>query len=89
MAPRSPKGNDTTEPEIDGMALEQARRAVEDALIDFRDRRISIMGRGNGFVVLEPDGKPSDIMRLGTIEGLAIGIKAYLAALDPRKAAGT
>lgn len=74
-------GNGTEHGSVNEQALEAARLAVEDVLIEMRDSRISIMGRGNGFVVLERDGEPSSIMRLGTPEGLRIGIKAYLEAL--------
>jgi hypothetical protein len=67
--------------ELDEHALTAAHLAVEDALIDFRDSRIGILGCANGFVVNERDGTPSSIMRLGTREGLSIGIKAYLDGL--------
>ena len=62
-------------------ALTAAHVAVEKVLIEFRDERISVINRANGFVVREKDGAPSDIMRIGTRDGLAIGIRAYLAAL--------
>lgn len=64
--------------EIDEEALTAAHIAVEDVLIEFRDSRIGVLGRANGFVVNERDGSPSSIMRLGTREGLRIAIKAYL-----------
>jgi hypothetical protein len=66
--------------DIDLAALEAARKAVEDELIEWRDARRFIIG-GNGFVVREKDGTESSIMRLSTAMGLRIGIKAYLAAL--------
>lgn len=68
-------------------ALEAARKAVEDVLIEFRDRRISVIG-GNGFVVRETDGAESSVMRLTTADGLRIGIEAYLqaAAVGPQPA---
>jgi hypothetical protein len=68
--------------ELNERALTLAHAAVEDVLIEFRDARISVMGPANGFVVKERDGSLSDIMRLGTRDGLAIGIKAYLAAIQ-------
>lgn len=68
--------------DVDETALEVARLAVEDALIDFRDSRISILGRGNGFVVREKDGTESGVIRLGTREGLRIAIHAYLEAAN-------
>lgn len=68
--------------DIDDVALEAARKAVESVLVEFRDSRISVPMRGNGFVIREKDGKDSPIMRLSTADGLRIGIKAYLAALE-------
>ncbi len=67
--------------EVDESALTMAHKAVEDVLIDFRDRRIGVLGPANGFVVREKDGTDSPIMRLGTRDGLRIGIHAYLEAL--------
>jgi hypothetical protein len=65
-------------------ALTAAHKAVEDVLVELRDRRISVLNRGNGFVCREYDGQESSIMRLGTRDGLRIGIQAYLAHLaDP------
>jgi hypothetical protein len=67
--------------ELDESALALAHLAVEDTLIRFRDRRIGVLGKANGFVVNERNGEPSPVMRLGTRDGLRIGIKAYLAAM--------
>lgn len=69
-----------SEIEIDEAALQRAHCAVEDVLIDFRDRRVGVIGPANGFIVKEFDGSESSIMRLGTRDGLRIGIKAYLEA---------
>lgn len=66
--------------EIDAAALEAARKKIEDILIEFRDNRISQIGRGNGFVVREKDGSESSVIRLSTRDGLEIGIRAYLEA---------
>lgn len=68
--------------ELDPDALTAAHVAVEDRLIEMRDARMSVLGPANGFVVKEPDGTDSAIMRLGTRAGLSIAIKAYLAALE-------
>jgi hypothetical protein len=73
---------DTRPPELDEAALTAAHLAVEDVLLDLRDSRIGILGPANGFVVKEFDGTPSPIMRLGTRDGLRIGIRAYLSALE-------
>jgi hypothetical protein len=67
--------------EVDERALTAAHKAVEDVLIEFRGARIGVLGPANGFVVREYDGTDSPIMRLGTRDGLRIGIKAYLEAL--------
>jgi hypothetical protein len=74
-----------SEREINETALKAAHIAVEDALIEFRDAGISVIGPANGFVVKSRDGTPSEIMRLGTRDGLRIGIKAYLAAVDAKQ----
>lgn len=66
----------------DERIVEVGRRAIEDTLIDFRDERISIMGRGNGFVVREADGTDSSIIRIGTPEGLMLALRAMADALD-------
>jgi hypothetical protein len=73
--------NDTEKTNIDEAALTAAHLAVEDVLIDMRDSRMGVLGRANGFIVNEKDGTPSSIMRLGTRDGLRIGIEAYLNAL--------
>lgn len=68
--------------DLDPAALTMAHLAVEDELIDLRDRRISVMGPRNGFVVMESDGRPfGPMLRMGTREGLQLGIAAYLASL--------
>jgi len=65
---------------VDQRALTEAHKAVEDVLIELRDLRVSVL-TANGLVVRESDGTESSIMRLGTREGLEIGIRAYLKAL--------
>jgi hypothetical protein len=67
--------------QLDDRALSVARRVVEDTLVDFRDRRISV-DAGNGLVIREADGEWSSMTRLSTVDGLRIGIAAYLAAVD-------
>jgi hypothetical protein len=68
--------------EVDPDALTVAHVAVEDVLIELRDRRIGVIGPANGFVVRGKDGTQSGVMRLGTRAGLEIAIKAYLAAVS-------
>ncbi len=55
--------------------LEVGRRAIEDALIEYRQARISYV-RGNGLVIREMDGRPSDVIRLGPEDALRIGLLA-------------
>lgn len=66
---------------LDQEALTAAHCAVETELVELRDSRISVFGPANGFVVSERDGSNSGILRLGTREGLAVGIAAYLECL--------
>jgi hypothetical protein len=68
-------------PEVDRAAFIKAFTAVEDEIIDRRDRRIFII-RGNGVVVNEYDGSDSPIKRMSTAEALEMGIRYYLAAID-------
>jgi len=63
---------------IDEDALEKARLEIEDLLVEMRDSRMGTLGRGNGFVVRERDGRESSAIRLGTREGLRMGIRTYL-----------
>lgn len=77
-------GPENAEPAIDQEALEAARRAVEDVLIEHRDSGIIFMNN-NGFVCRTKDGQPSDIIRLSTKMGLSIGIQVYLKALGARE----
>lgn len=58
--------------------LEIGRKAIEDALIDWRDDRLSEFTRGNGLVIREKDGNDSSIIRFGPETALKIGIKAML-----------
>jgi len=66
---------------VDPAALQAAHIAVEDALIDLRDMGVGVLGHANGFTVNYKDGSRSDIMRMGTRDGLRIAIAAYLNAL--------
>lgn len=65
--------------------LEVGRKAIEDALIEFRDDRISEPLRANGCVVREKDGKDSSIIRFGPESALRIGLKAIATHLDESK----
>lgn len=68
--------------------LEIGRRAIELALIDWRDSRLSEFTRSNGLVIREKDGTDSSIIRFGPETALKIGIDAIVkhrAALSKRE----
>lgn len=69
----------------DESMLEIGRKAIEDTLIEWRDSRLSMLNRGNGLVIREEDGKPSDIIRFGPESALKIGLKAIAEAIDKQK----
>ena len=56
--------------------MEIARKAVEDTLIDFRDKRISLLMAANGLVVNERNGKRSSVIRLTIADALRIGLRS-------------
>lgn len=55
--------------------LEIARKAIEDALIEFRDDRMFVL-RNNGLVIKEYDGTDSHIIRFGSETAMRIGMTA-------------
>lgn len=65
-------------PSLDDEALTAAHCAIETELVKLRDAHISVTGPANGFVVRERNTDYCGIMRLGTRDGAAIGIAAYL-----------
>ena len=65
--------------------MEIGRKAIEDALIEWRDSCLSALGRGNGFVIREEDGTASKIIRFGPETGIRIALEAiakHLAATE-------
>lgn len=70
----------------DADMLEIGRRAIEDELIDWRDSRLSTPLRGNGLVVRERDGTPSNTIRFGPEHALRIGIQAIAEAMHEKDA---
>ena len=58
--------------------LEIGRKAIEDVLVEWRDRRLSECTRGNGLVIREKGGGDSSIIRFGPETALRIGLKAML-----------
>lgn len=61
-----------TDPDL----LEVGRKAVEDALVEYRDNGISEVGCRNGFVIRHKDGASSDLIRFNTRTGLGIALRA-------------
>lgn len=59
-----------------------ARRAIEDELIEWRDSRLSMPLRRNGFVVCEKDSEPSSVIRFGPETGVRIALNALAAHLE-------
>lgn len=53
-----------------------ARIAIERMLVEWRDERLSELGRNNGLVIREKDGKDSHIIRFGPETAVSIGLKA-------------
>jgi hypothetical protein len=62
--------------------LEIGRRAIEKTLIEWRDDRLSELGRANGLVIREKDGTESSVIRFGPETALLIGLKAIEAHLN-------
>jgi len=64
--------------------LEVARKAIEDALIEMRDSRLSVLFRNNGLVIKEKDGSESSIIRLGPEGAVAIALRAIAIHLQTK-----
>lgn len=60
----------------DEALLEVGRQAIEAALIEWRDNRISEPFRCNGLVIREKNGEDSHVIRMGPEHALRIGLKA-------------
>lgn len=73
---------------VSSALIEAARLEVEKTLIEYRDARISEFMRGNGLVIREKDGKPSDVIRFGPETAIRIGLKAMCVHLATLKALG-
>ena len=57
-------------------AMRAARQAVENAMLDLRDSRISLLGCGHGMVARERDGKESFVIRMATRDVLHVALTA-------------
>jgi hypothetical protein len=62
--------------------LTKMHLAVEDELIDRRDRLMSVMGPRNGLIVYNADGTFSTMMRMGTREAMEYALDVVLTELD-------
>jgi hypothetical protein len=60
----------------DEALMEIGRKAIEDALIEWRDARLSELARGNGLVIREANGEPSNIIRFGPELAVSIALGA-------------
>lgn len=72
--------------EIRGLAhnpelMEVARRAVENELVERRDRGIQVV-RNNGLVIKNFNSEPSNIIRMGSDEVVEIGLRAIAEYLE-------
>ena len=59
-----------------------ARLAIEDELVEWRDSRLSMLTRNNGFVIKERDGSESTIIRFGPETGVRIALLALADHLE-------
>lgn len=65
----------------DKSLIEIGRQAVENALVDYRKSRISMM-RGNGLVIREKDGTDSPVIRFGPETAIQIALLAIADHLE-------
>jgi hypothetical protein len=61
-----------------------ARKAIEDELVDWRDRGLFTL-RNNGFTIKFEDGEPSDVIRFGPEAGVRIALLALADHLEKEK----
>lgn len=66
----------------DQAALETARKAIEDTLVEWRESRLSEPLRGNGLVIKESDGTHSHVIRFGPETAMQVGLRALAAAAE-------
>lgn len=69
----------------DDTFMEIGRKAIEDALVEFRDDRLSAPTRRNGLVIREKDGSESNMIRFGPETALRIGLRAIAEHLEANK----
>ncbi len=51
--------------------------AIENELVDLRDEQIWVKGPANGFVIKTREGFDSDVIRLGTRDGLLVALRRF------------
>lgn len=64
--------------------IEVGRKAVENALVGYRNSRLSAFARSNGLVIREPDGTDSSVIRFGPEVALQIGLRAIASAIKAK-----
>lgn len=69
--------------------MEVGRQAIEDVLVSWRDSRMSVIGRGNGLVVYEADGRASSVIRLGPEMAVAIALRAIANKMESKEDEGS
>lgn len=62
--------------------MEAAHLAIEDHLVKMRDAGMFTGPHGNGFVVREEDGSPSEVIRMGTRPGIVMALNAIADRID-------
>ena len=66
----------------DPQLMELGRFTVENELVEWRDSRLSELGRNNGLTIKEYDGSPSSIIRFGFENGLRLALFAIADELE-------
>lgn len=66
----------------DKKLMEVGRKAIEDALIEWRDAGLSQLQRNNGLCIRYKDGTASPIVRFGPEVGVMIALKAIADAIE-------
>lgn len=60
----------------DPAAVAAAHREIQAVLVELRDSRFSLLGRGNGLVIRERDGTDSASIRMSTPEAVRVALRA-------------
>ena len=68
----------------DSKLMKAACLAIDVALCECRDRRISRPFRGSGLVVKDANGEDNGVVRMGPAEAMRIGLLAIAKELESR-----